>query len=186
MTPTNRRRIVRALEVTIGSGRPFSSYGPGLGEYPATAFCMVGLRLGRDELRARLAARLGAQLAAGLLDEVRRLLEAPGGVSRTARQALGYRELIAHIEQGVPLQVATAEALRRTQLFAKRQEAWFGRDPRIRWFDADRPDLVEAVVALAESDPAVSLAGQESSVHSRSRDHQIRDAIGTPAGRSTP
>jgi tRNA dimethylallyltransferase len=173
MTPTNRRRIVRALEVTIGSGRPFSSYGPGLGEYPATAFDLVGLRLERGELRRRLAARLDAQLAAGLLEEVRRVLAAPGGMSRTARQALGYRELISHLERRIPLEEAVAEALRRTQLFAKRQEAWFGRDPRIRWFEADRPDLTDAVVALA-------------SVHSRSRDHEIRHAIGTPAGRPTP
>lgn len=213
MTPTNRRRIVRALEVTIGSGRPFSSYGPGLSGYPATAYRMVGLRLDREELRRRLATRLDAQLAAGLLGEVRRLLEAPGGMSRTARQALGYRELISHLEQGVPIEEATAEALRRTRLFAKRQEAWFRRDPRIAWFDADRPDLVEAVMAVAEADAAehpdaarhpahavdpdedmgpgeaeyrggpLSLAASQSSVHWKSRERQVHSAVGTPAGR---
>jgi tRNA dimethylallyltransferase len=154
MTPNNRRRIVRALEVTIGSGRPFSSHGPGLKEYPVTAFRMVGLQVEREELRRRIATRLDAQLAAGLLDEVRRLLDSPGGMSRTARQALGYRELISHVEQDVPLEEATAEALRRTWHFAKRQQAWFRRDPRICWFDADRPDLVEAVLAAVEPESA--------------------------------
>ena len=57
------------------------------------------------------------------------------GLSRTARQALGYRELLAHVEQGVPLGEAVDEAMRRTRAFARRQWAWFRRDPRITWLD---------------------------------------------------
>ena len=134
MEPSNRRRIVRALEVTIGSGRPFSSYGPGLGHYPATPFVQVGLRWDRDRLDERIAARYQRQMADGFLDEVRSLASQP--ISRTASQALGYKELLAHIRGEATLDDALELAVVRTRRFARRQERWFRRDPRIRWLDA--------------------------------------------------
>ena len=134
MEPTNRRRVVRALEVTIGSGRPFSSYGPGLDHYPATPFVQVGLRWDRDRLDERIAARYQRQLADGFLDEVRALAERP--VSRTAAQALGYKELLAHLRGEATLEEALDSAIARTRRFARRQERWFRRDPRIHWLDA--------------------------------------------------
>ena len=73
----------------------------------------------------------------GFLEEVRALAARPGGLSRTARQALGYRELLAHLEEGVPLDEAVDQAIRRTRAFARRQMAWFRRDPRIVWLDPD-------------------------------------------------
>ncbi|HJR24119.1 MAG TPA: tRNA (adenosine(37)-N6)-dimethylallyltransferase MiaA, partial [Acidimicrobiales bacterium] len=73
MEPTNRRRVVRALEVTLGSGRPFSRYGPGLDARGATPFRLVGLQRGTEDLVARIGRRYEAQLAAGFVDEVRRL-----------------------------------------------------------------------------------------------------------------
>jgi len=138
MEPTNRRRIIRALEVTIGSGRPFSSYGPGLDAYPPTPFAMVGLRLPPEVTAERIATRYRAQLAAGFVDEVRRLAARPEGLSRTARQALGYRELLAHVEDGLPLDEAVEQAVAATRRFARRQRSWFRRDPRIGWVDADQ------------------------------------------------
>jgi tRNA dimethylallyltransferase len=135
MEPTNRRRVVRALEVTVGSGRPFSSFGPGLDAYPPTAFTLVGIRFDPAVHDARIDRRFDALLDAGLLDEVRALARRPRGLSRTARQALGYRELLAHVEEGVALEEAVAEAKRRTRAFARRQWAWFRRDPRITWLD---------------------------------------------------
>ena len=134
MEPTNRRRVVRALEVTLGSGRPFSSFGPGLGAHPATRFSLAGLWLPRPAVAARVAERYRAQLAAGFLDEVRALAARPTGVSPTARQALGYRELLAHLDGRVGLDEALGEAVRRTRAFARRQRVWFRRDPRIAWF----------------------------------------------------
>ena len=136
MEPGNRRRIVRALEVTLGSGRPFSDHGPGLEAYPPVPFHLVGLALDRDERNRRIEARFHRMLDDGLLDEVRRLVE-PGRppLSRTAGQALGYRELLRHVEDGEPLDACVEEAIRRTRQFARRQEAWFRRDPRIRWFE---------------------------------------------------
>ena len=138
MEPTNRRRVVRALEVTLGSGRPFSASGPGLAEYRPTPFTLIGLTLARDELARRIEARLDAQLAAGFLDETRALAARPEGLSRTAAQALGYRELLAHLAGACTLEEARERAVRRTRTFARRQESWFRRDPRVRWLDAGR------------------------------------------------
>jgi tRNA dimethylallyltransferase len=135
MEPTNSRRIVRALEVTLGAGRPFSSFGPGLDAYPPTPFTLVGIRFDPAVHDARIERRLHELLDAGFVDEVRALARRPQGLSRTARQALGYRELLAHVEQDVPLEQAVAEAARRTRSFARRQWAWFRRDPRIRWLE---------------------------------------------------
>jgi tRNA dimethylallyltransferase len=136
-TPENRRRIVRALEVTIGSGRPFSSFGPGLESYPPTRFVQVGIRFDPAGVDRRIEERFAAWMDAGLLDEVRALAARPAGLSRTARQALGYRELLEHVEAGVPLREAVERAVQRTRAFARRQWAWFRRDPRIVWVDGD-------------------------------------------------
>lgn len=151
MEPTNRRRIVRALEVTVGSGRPFSSFGPGLDAYPATEVVLVGLRVDRDELDRRIEARYRRQLDDGFLDEVRRLHDRPAGVSRTARQALGYKELIDHLEGRCSLDGAVDRAITRTRQYARRQERWFRRDPRIVWIDAaSGHNALAALEALLE------------------------------------
>lgn len=134
MEPTNRRRILRALEVTVGSGRPFSSYGPGLTTYPPSRFVQVALAMDRSLLDQRIEDRYARQMDDGFLDEVRQL--ATGPLSRTARQALGYRELLTHVEDGVPLAEALNLAVARTRRFARRQLRWFRRDPRLRWLPA--------------------------------------------------
>ena len=136
MLPTNRRRIVRALEVVLGSGRPFSSFGVGLDVHPPVAFRMVGIWLPRPVVNGRIAERFRAMVDAGLVDETRRLAERPGGLSRTAAQALGYREMLAHLAGERTLEEAVAEAVRRTRAYARRQRVWFRRDPRITWYGA--------------------------------------------------
>ena len=143
MVPSNRRRVVRALEVTLGGGRPFSSYGPGLDRYPPTPFVQVGLHRERPDLDARIAARYRSQLEAGFLDEVRALADRE--LSRTAAQALGYRELLAYLRGDLTLEAAMEAAVARTRRFARRQQRWFRRDPRIRWLDA--PASVEEMTA---------------------------------------
>ena len=153
MEATNRRRVVRALEVTIGSGQPFSSYGPGLGNYPPTPFVQVGLRWDRDRLDDRIAARYQRQLSDGFLDEVTALSVRP--MSRTAAQALGYGELLAHLRGEMALDEAVELAAVRTRRFARRQERWFRRDPRIRWLDAPTSpaDVVSAWYAATTHEP---------------------------------
>ncbi|HSL58238.1 MAG TPA: tRNA (adenosine(37)-N6)-dimethylallyltransferase MiaA [Acidimicrobiales bacterium] len=149
MEPTNRRRVVRALEVTLGSGHPFSSFGPGLEAHPPTRYALVGVRLPRPVIDQRIAARYQAQLDAGFLDEVRRLADDPRGPSRTAAQALGYRELLDHLAGRSTLAEAVELAITRTRRFARRQERWFRRDPRIVWLDAEH-DPAEVLPALLE------------------------------------
>jgi tRNA dimethylallyltransferase len=136
MEPSNRRRIVRALEVTVGSGRPFSSYGPGLDARPDTPVRLVGLAREPDDLAARIERRYSEQMAAGFLDEVAALRQDERGISRTAAQALGYKELLAHLDGELALDEALDLAVRRTRQFARRQRAWFRRDPRIHWVEA--------------------------------------------------
>jgi tRNA dimethylallyltransferase len=135
MEPTNRRRVVRALEVTIGAGQPFSSFGPGLEAYPPSPVPMIGIAIDPDEVDRRIGERFARWMQEGLLDEVRALVRRPGGIGRTARQALGYRELLAHIEDGRDLDECVEEAVRRTRTLARRQASWFRRDPRIVWAD---------------------------------------------------
>jgi tRNA dimethylallyltransferase len=131
----NGRRIVRALEVTIGSGTPFSSFGPGLRSYPPTSSVQIGIRTDPSLLDAHLDARFRDWMDGGLLDEVRRLAERPRGMSRTARQAVGYRELLEHVEGRVNLSDAVAGAIVATKRLARRQRSWFERDPRVQWYD---------------------------------------------------
>jgi tRNA dimethylallyltransferase len=135
MEPTNERRIVRALEVTIGSGRPFSSYGAGLRTYGPVRVVQVGLRVQLETLDQRLTERFHEWMDEGLLDEVTALAQSPGGLSRTARQAVGYRELLRHVEEGAPLEDCVRDALTASRRLARRQRSWFQRDPRIEWFD---------------------------------------------------
>jgi tRNA dimethylallyltransferase len=147
MEPTNRRRVVRALEVTVGSGQPFSSFGPGLEAYPDTRFRLLGVALPTEVVAARIEARYHEQVAQGFVDEVRRLAADPQGLSRTAAQALGYRELLAHVAGEATLDAALEEATNRTRRFARRQRSWFRRDPRVEWFTADDPaELVAPLI----------------------------------------
>ena len=153
MENANERRILRALEVTLGSGRPFSSYGPGLERYPATPVKLIGIRPEPAGLDRRIYERLMAQMEAGFLDEVARLAARPGGLSRTARQALGYRELLAHLYDGGTLTDALADIEQRTRAFARRQWAWFRRDPRIVWVGSTEEATERALAHLSAEPP---------------------------------
>jgi len=143
--PNNRRRIVRALEVCLGSGGRFSDAGPGTATFPDNGVIQIGIRWGRDDLARRIATRVDQMIADGLVDEVRALLGGDPPLSRTATQALGYKEMIDHIAGRVPLSVARDEIVLRTTQFAVRQERWYRRDPRIRWIDVTGDDPVGLV-----------------------------------------
>lgn len=148
MEPMNRRRILRALEVTVGSGQPFSSFGPGLESYPPTRFLLVGIKRDRSWLDQKILERYQQQMEVGFLAEVRALVSHPKGLSKTAGQALGYKELAAHLAGEMSLDDALDLAIRRTRQFARRQERWFRRDPRIIWLTpnnatADQSDSLD-------------------------------------------
>ncbi|MFZ9953116.1 MAG: tRNA (adenosine(37)-N6)-dimethylallyltransferase MiaA [Ilumatobacteraceae bacterium] len=139
---SNRRRIERALEVCIGSGKPFSSFGPGTSAYPTTTVRQIGITWARATLSARVEARVHRMMADGLLDEVKRLA-ATTTLSREARQALGYNELLQHLDGRLSLDEAVAQIVLHTRQFAVRQERWFRRDPRIEWVAVQHDPVVE-------------------------------------------
>ena len=146
MEPTNGRRIVRALEVCLGGGRTFSSYGPGVDVYPPSRVRQVALRWDRDVLARRMESRVLTMVEAGLLDEVTNLHAT--GLSPTAAQALGYKEMIDHLEGRSSLDEAVATTILRTRQFAVRQERWFRRDPRIEWFTVEDDPVTEVAPRL--------------------------------------
>jgi tRNA dimethylallyltransferase len=141
----NRRRIARALEVCVGSGQPFSSFGPGMDAYPPIETTQIGLRWNRDTLRARIDQRVDDMMANGLLHEVASIGRA--NMSRNAQQALGYKELLDHLDGKTLLNEAVDTIKLRTRQFAVKQERWFRRDPRIQWVDLTE-DSSEALPAL--------------------------------------
>jgi tRNA dimethylallyltransferase len=143
--PGNVRRTVRALEVAAVTGRPFSSFAAEWERYPPEAVRAAGIEMEPGVLRARIDARVHAMVAGGLLDEVRALVDAGAGSSLTSGQAIGYAEVIEHLAGRLPLDEAVARTVRRTRALARRQLAWFRRDPRIRWFRAG-PDGAAGVV----------------------------------------
>ncbi len=152
MEPTNERRIVRALEVCEGSGRPFSSFGPGLDAYPPSGVTQIGLRWDRSVLTERIELRAHQMIADGLVEEVEAIRSA-GGFSRTAAQALGYKEVIDHLDGRYSLGEVVETIALRTRQFAVRQERWFRRDPRVRWVDVTNDPVDEAApVVLAALD----------------------------------
>lgn len=138
--PGNVRRIVRALEVVELTGSftarlpaPRDGLGPTL---------RLGLRLPRDVLYERIASRVDRMWADGLVDEVRHLTEAGLGSGRTAAKALGYAQVLAHLQGSSSEEEARTATVVGTRRFARRQLQWWRRDDRIRWLDALDPALV--------------------------------------------
>lgn len=129
--PSNGRRIVRALEVIELSGRPFSATMPGYdGGRPAI---QLGVEVDRAELDRRIEARVDLMWAAGFEAEVRHLAARGLREGRTASRALGYQQVLRYLDGDLTLDEARAETVRATRRFARRQESWFRRDPRIQW-----------------------------------------------------
>ena len=145
--PENARRIVRALEVIELTGQPFSD-NDSFDRYESIYdLVVVGLTRPRAQLYERIEARVTRILDQGLVEEVRLL--AALDISRTARQALGYRQVLD--SPHADLDTLRNEIARATKRFARRQESWFRADPRIEWFDAADPECSRAVIDLIGS-----------------------------------
>jgi tRNA dimethylallyltransferase len=148
--PSNGRRIVRALEVIEITGRPFTANLPGHSSVYDSV--QVGVAVPRPELDERIAVRVDRMWEAGLLEEVRTLEKAGLREGRTASRALGYQQVLAYFAGECTQDQARAETVRATRRFARRQESWFRRDPRIHWLPAhtgtDPADLLEHCLEL--------------------------------------
>ncbi|MET0801981.1 MAG: tRNA (adenosine(37)-N6)-dimethylallyltransferase MiaA [Actinomycetota bacterium] len=143
--PGNVRRVVRALEVPAITGRPFTAFAASWERHDPSRVRAAGIRIDRDVLGRRIAERVSAMFAAGWLEEVRTLLERGSGPWLTSSQAIGYSELVRHLEGRLSLEEAWEGTVRRTKNLARRQMAWFRRDPRVRWFDAGEGGAAEVV-----------------------------------------
>jgi tRNA dimethylallyltransferase len=148
--PDNGRRIVRALEVVQLTGRPFSASLPGL-EYADPHSVQIGVDIDRPTLDARIAERVRAMFEAGFVDEVRRLVDAGLAEGRTARTAIGYREVTAYLAGETTLDQAVEATAAATRRFSRRQDSWFRKDPRVVWVRWDDPRRVQQAVAAVEA-----------------------------------
>jgi len=147
--PSNRRRIVRALEVIELSGRPFDATLP---EYESVyPEVQIGLATGRAELDRRIAERTARMFAAGLVDEVAGLDRAGLREGKTASRALGYAQVLRFLDGEYTLEEASAQTILATRRFARRQESWFRRDPRVTWLAADAAGLLDQALATIGS-----------------------------------
>ncbi|MGW0844419.1 tRNA (adenosine(37)-N6)-dimethylallyltransferase MiaA [Streptomyces sp. NPDC002787] len=149
--PSNGRRIVRALEVIEITGKPFTANLPGHDSIYDTV--QIGVDVARPELDERITRRVDRMWDAGLVEEVR-ALEAQGlREGRTASRALGYQQVLAALAGQCTMDEARAETVRATKRFARRQDSWFRRDPRVHWLKgglADLTELPELALALVE------------------------------------
>jgi tRNA dimethylallyltransferase len=149
--PSNGRRIVRALEVIEITGKPFTANLPGHESVYDTV--QIGVDVARPELDERIATRVDRMWDAGLVDEVR-TLEARGlREGRTASRALGYQQVLAALAGECTEDEARAETVRATKRFARRQDSWFRRDPRVHWLSgeaAERGELPARAMTLIE------------------------------------
>ena len=147
--PSNGRRIVRALEVVELTGRPFTAQLPGPGEDPGVyPTVYLGIALERPVLDQRIATRVHRMWQAGLVEEVRGLERRGLREGRTASRALGYQQVLAALAGECTEEEAREETIRATRRFARRQESWFRRDPRVRWLSG-APGDPEALLARA-------------------------------------
>ncbi|MCC3651333.1 tRNA (adenosine(37)-N6)-dimethylallyltransferase MiaA [Streptomyces sp. S07_1.15] len=149
--PGNGRRIVRALEVIEITGRPFTASLPG--PEPVYDTVQIGVDVGRPELDARIAARVDRMWEDGLVAEVRELEAAGLREGRTASRALGYQQVLAHLAGECTEEQARTDTVRATKRFARRQDSWFRRDPRVHWLSgaADhRGELLGQALTLVE------------------------------------
>jgi tRNA dimethylallyltransferase len=144
--PENGRRIVRALEVVALTGAGFRASLPEP-EYVDPDTVQIGVDIDRPTLDARIEQRVRAMFDGGFVDEVRRLLTVGLAEGRTARSAIGYREVASYLQGELTLEQAIETTAAATRRFSRRQDGWFRKDPRVVWVPWDAPDRVDRAVA---------------------------------------
>ena len=151
--PSNGRRIVRALEVVTITGRPFSASLPQR-EYAVPGAHQVGVAIDRATLEERIARRVDAMFEAGFVAEVEALVARGLADTRTASRAIGYPEVMAHLAGETTEAEARERTAAATRRFARRQDSWFHKDPRITWVDTADPDRLAKALAAVGAGPA--------------------------------
>jgi tRNA dimethylallyltransferase len=144
--PENGRRTVRALEVIALTGRPYTASLPTL-EYADPCTVQIGVDIDRPTLDARIERRVDHMFEAGLVEEVDRLLKEGLAEGRTASRAIGYAQVASYLQGELSLADARERTIAATRRFARRQDSWFRKDPRIVWVRFDDPDRVAKALA---------------------------------------
>jgi tRNA dimethylallyltransferase len=135
--PNDVKRVIRALEIALETGEAMSAKVGGFRERRESpyAFCLIGLTMDREVLYDRINRRVDEMVLAGLVDEVRKLLSRGVPPDATSMQAIGYKEIVPHLTEGLPLAEAVERLKRDTRRYAKRQLSWFRRMDGIEWVD---------------------------------------------------
>lgn len=143
--PNDQRRIVRALEVYELTGQPISGLQKQWETQAADDWCVIGLRRPKEIESCRINLRVKRMADEGLLDEVKRLLAEPLAMSKQARAAIGYAEVIAHLQGESSYEDAIERIKINTRKLAKAQRTWFKTFGNVRWMDITEIDTVESV-----------------------------------------
>lgn len=146
MDARNPRRTIRALEVIELTGKPYSATLP---RYKYVIDCLqIGLDLKREDLDKRVDLRTQLMREQGFVNEVRAIR---GRLGVTAARALGYQQIMDYLDGAWSEDEAFEDIAQKTRRLARKQMGWFGRDARIHWLDALRPDLADAAMALVDA-----------------------------------
>ena len=156
--PENARRMVRALEILLLTGEPFSAALPDQNESWQPVL-EIGLNSERAHLVDRLANRVEAMWRQGLVEEAESLIDLGIREGKTSSRAIGYSQALAQIDGQLNEEEAISQTVQLTQRYARRQMSWFRRDERIQWFDYQNPNLMNEVGKLV-SDRASHLFGE--------------------------
>lgn len=138
---SDRRRVVRALEVVELTGQPYAASMPVIGE-PRWGTTLIGIDRETAVLDERIARRTSAMFAQGFVAEVEALIEEGLREGVTAGRAIGYSQVLAHIDGELDLAQAQEQTFFGTRRYVRRQRSWFRRDARVHWLDGAAPDLV--------------------------------------------
>ncbi|MBG9796170.1 tRNA delta(2)-isopentenylpyrophosphate transferase [Paenibacillus dendritiformis] len=141
--PNDQRRVVRALEIYHLTGQTISSQLAGQQKASPYNLCLIGLTMDRQMLYKRIEDRIDVMLRDGLIEEVRRLLDAGYSRQLVSMQGLGYKEIAAYLENDMSLEAAVERLKRDTRRFAKRQLSWFRRMQDIEWVDVSEPERAD-------------------------------------------
>ena len=135
--PENRQRIIRAVEVYRLTGKPISLFWQEHQKAPSSFWCKkIGLTLPKEELNLRIEKRIDVMMEAGLVAEVRELLER-WGPQAPGLKLIGYKEIVAYLERKISLKEAVSLIKQHSRQYAKRQKTWFQRDPHVEWIHRD-------------------------------------------------
>lgn len=143
--PRNVRRTIRALEVYHETKRPFSEFQAAQKKEPSYDYVIIGLTMERKELYERINARVDEMIEKGLLEEVKRLYQLAGFKDSQAAQAIGYKEIIEHLEGKITLEEAIEKLKRNTRRYAKRQFTWFRNKTDAVWFDMTNANFEQKI-----------------------------------------